>query len=416
MGSDWSTLTGCLVMLIAERLLAHDVTDYIRFRAVCSPWRQHTEDPRVDDGLCPKYLPKSWIMLEETPPAAAPFRNRFLNTNTGDVITVDVPELEDHDVMGPTLGGLLTLRERGVHVLRLLNPFTRNLTELPSLITMIHPASHDPKMVEPEYHQPTAIGLSDGGHKAVAVFCNLVNKVAVAKPGDSHWKWIYVPHLHLESAASLGGYFYTVSHIYICQLHSDGARREPKLVPVAYVPVDAPLFRLTLVADDEREKLMLMKEIFYMHAGEEVPPEGPDTLTMPRICVAYAVDMAARTIMLSRLGGRALFMGDDRVVWACPRAFSPAVAADTVYGGRPNRLFTVHACGIEADGPLKVVLHTHCLASGLTRHVEFESDDGEDLNPMGIVETVSSYVASDRGGQARPTMYLASHARRGRGA
>uniref|UniRef100_A0A0E0AKT9 KIB1-4 beta-propeller domain-containing protein n=1 Tax=Oryza glumipatula TaxID=40148 RepID=A0A0E0AKT9_9ORYZ len=415
MGSDWSTLTGCLVMLIAERLLANDVTDYIRFRAVCSPWRQHTEDPRVGDGLRPKYLPRSWIMLEETPPAAAPFRNRLLNTDTGAVLAVDVPELEDHDVMGPTLGGLLTLRERGgAHVLRLLHPFTRHLTELPSLVTMIHAASHDPKMVEPEYHQPTAIGLSDD-HKAVAVFCGLVNKVAVARPGDSHWKWVYVPHFHLESAASLAGCFYAVSHVYIYQLESDGARGEPKLVPVAYVPVDAPSFRLTLVADDERETLMLMKEVFYVHAGEEVPPEGPDMLTMPRVCVAYAVDMAARTIALSRLGARALFMGDDRAVWASPGAFSPGVAADTVYAGRPNRLFTVHECGIEADRPLTVVLHTHGLVSGLTRHAVFESDDGEDLNPMGIVETVSSYVASDRGGAARPTMYVASHARRGRG-
>ncbi|EAZ40091.1 hypothetical protein OsJ_24535 [Oryza sativa Japonica Group] len=176
--------------------------------------------------------------------------------------------------MGPTLGGLLTLRERGgAHVLRLLHPFTRHLTELPSLVTMIHAASHDPKMVEPEYHQPTAIGLSDD-HKAVAVFCGLVNKVAVARPGDSHWKWVYVPHFHLESAASLAGCFYAVSHVYIYQLESDGARGEPKLVPVAYVPVDAPSFRLTLVADDERERLMLMKEVFYVHAGEEVPPEG----------------------------------------------------------------------------------------------------------------------------------------------
>uniref|UniRef100_J3MLJ2 KIB1-4 beta-propeller domain-containing protein n=1 Tax=Oryza brachyantha TaxID=4533 RepID=J3MLJ2_ORYBR len=262
MGSDWTTLTGCLVLLIAERLLANDVTDYIRFRAVCNSWRQHTEDPRVGDGLEPRYLPRSWIMLEEAP--VAPFRHRFLNTNSGGVITVDIPELEDCDVLGPSLGGLLTLREKRTHALGLFHPLTSYITQLPPLVSLLHPVANDPTLVEPEYHQPTAIGFSDGW-RTVAIFCKMVDKVAVAKPGDWNWRWISVRPYLMKSAASVAGYFFLVSKTTLFELSSDGAHGHglPRVTPVADVPVPGGVVpsscRHTLVEDDG-DRLTLVKE------------------------------------------------------------------------------------------------------------------------------------------------------------
>uniref|UniRef100_A0A0D3GYG0 KIB1-4 beta-propeller domain-containing protein n=1 Tax=Oryza barthii TaxID=65489 RepID=A0A0D3GYG0_9ORYZ len=44
---------------IAGRLLAVDVAEYIRFRAVCGPWRERTADPRVR-RLDARFRPRNW--------------------------------------------------------------------------------------------------------------------------------------------------------------------------------------------------------------------------------------------------------------------------------------------------------------------------------------------------------------------
>uniref|UniRef100_A0A0D9WZQ1 KIB1-4 beta-propeller domain-containing protein n=1 Tax=Leersia perrieri TaxID=77586 RepID=A0A0D9WZQ1_9ORYZ len=423
MGNDWTTLTGVLIVLIVERLLADDVTEYIRFRAVCSAWRQQTEDPCVNEGLHPRYLPLSWMMLEET--SEAPLRHRFLNTRTGEVKAVKFPEEidRDNDVMGPTLDGLLTLREKDTHYLSLFNPFTGYVTELPSLVTMIHTMAHDPTLVEPQYHQPTAIGLSDDSawwdRPVVAIFCKMVNKIAVARPGGKEWRWASFKTLNLQSAASLMGRFYACSQDMLFHLRSDGGWSDPKLEPVVNVnlpillqPGGIPPNRYTLAAhagDDARDnkKLTLVREVYYWPNGHPPPPDGFDTLTMPRFCIVYAVDVSTRVVNLSHLDGHALFIGDDRVVWVRPGAFSSRLLREgTVYTCRSHRLFTVGDLRVEPHGPLIVELHGHHVADGSRFECEFLSDNSEEVNPMGIVETLATYVGSDRGGLARPPLYM----------
>ncbi|KAF8713488.1 hypothetical protein HU200_028266 [Digitaria exilis] len=61
--SPCSLLHEDLVERIAERVLAGDLLDYVRFRAVCKNWRSCTVDPRGRCAADPRFHPHRWTML-----------------------------------------------------------------------------------------------------------------------------------------------------------------------------------------------------------------------------------------------------------------------------------------------------------------------------------------------------------------
>ncbi|EMS46867.1 hypothetical protein TRIUR3_08522 [Triticum urartu] len=131
---DWADLIAGPVGLIAERVLADDVADYLRFRAVCRTWRRCTASPHAHDSLDRRFHPRRWIMLAQTLGAIRKRRD-FLNISTGERIRVNLPELRYQYVFGATSdGGLIVLCDKRTYVVRLLNPLTRQLTTLPAAI------------------------------------------------------------------------------------------------------------------------------------------------------------------------------------------------------------------------------------------------------------------------------------------
>ncbi|XP_044321188.1 uncharacterized protein [Triticum aestivum] len=138
--SPWASLPVDLARLVGWRVLAGDLLDYVRFRAVCSDWRSATVSPRGHGITDPRFHPRRWMMLPEghgLHPAAAG-KKRFFNLSTGVFVRHQLPLLVDHLVLCPVEGLLLLQQGRHGHgnTLLLLHPFTGDVAELPSVASL----------------------------------------------------------------------------------------------------------------------------------------------------------------------------------------------------------------------------------------------------------------------------------------
>ncbi|XP_066164617.1 uncharacterized protein [Oryza sativa Japonica Group] len=300
---DWYNLTDGPAGLIAERVLAGDVADYMRFRAVCTAWRQCSADPREHNSLDSRFHPRRWFMLREWPERAAPHRRRFINAATGQCVAVDLPEIEGHRSFGPTAEGLLVLVDDRTLFVRVLNPFTRRLTELPSLATLL---PRDRYLVGGDLSVCGA-GLAGGDGCLIALYFSNTRKLAVAKPGDERWALVDHRVPRLASSLSFAGRFYCVSDDADAVMTVKTSENQPpRLVAAAELAIHY------IIGGDDNESYYEMWKWKY-----EV----------------YIVDLDARkTTLVHGLNGRALFVGLSRALSVCPKVF-PSISADTIYQG-----------------------------------------------------------------------------------
>ncbi|KAK1645501.1 hypothetical protein QYE76_063306 [Lolium multiflorum] len=137
----WTTsLPGDLLLLIAWRVLAGEFLDYIRFRAVCRPWRDGTVSPHGRSLVDPRFHPRRWLMFPEghgLHPGHNKLRGhlRFLNLDIGTYVHVKLPHFNNHCIID-SVDGLLLLQRDHDSAVRLLHPFTGDLAELPSLSSL----------------------------------------------------------------------------------------------------------------------------------------------------------------------------------------------------------------------------------------------------------------------------------------
>ncbi|KAL6646175.1 hypothetical protein ACP70R_017783 [Stipagrostis hirtigluma subsp. patula] len=141
--SPWASLHEDMVGLIGWRVLAGDLLDYVRFRAVCTNWRSSTACPRGRGVVDPRFHPRRWMMLPEGHglyPGHGKLRGyvRFFNLSTGAFVRVRLPLFRDHCALASTDGIMLLQRDHDTAI-RLLNPFTGDVTELPRLDTLGSP-------------------------------------------------------------------------------------------------------------------------------------------------------------------------------------------------------------------------------------------------------------------------------------
>ncbi|RLM70144.1 hypothetical protein C2845_PM17G06980 [Panicum miliaceum] len=73
---DWSALPSDLVNRVGDCFLAtNDLDHYMTFRAVCSPWRHATDDPRSSPAADPRFWPQRWACSPvRSPPPTLPRR------------------------------------------------------------------------------------------------------------------------------------------------------------------------------------------------------------------------------------------------------------------------------------------------------------------------------------------------------
>ncbi|XP_073113458.1 F-box protein At2g26160-like [Elaeis guineensis] len=123
--AQWIMLPADLVQIIAE-FLTEDIREYIRFRAVCKPWRAVTVDLRTMPSLPPQ-LP--WLMLSSD--EAFTNTRSFYRLSDRSILNFHLPELAGKRIVGSADGWLLSVGAPST--ISLFNPLTRAQIQLPPL-------------------------------------------------------------------------------------------------------------------------------------------------------------------------------------------------------------------------------------------------------------------------------------------
>ncbi|KAM0886878.1 hypothetical protein ACQ4PT_028119 [Festuca glaucescens] len=369
--------------MVAQRLLSGDVADYVRFRAVCRPWRHCSADPRAHGILDRRFHPRRWIMLREK--VADPERRRLLNVSTGQCVRAHLPELRGHDVCAPTVEGLLVLLNRSTYAVRLLNPLTRQVSDLPPATTLypLYRGAHD---ADPRLDfEVSGAGLADDA--TVAVLFDEVQMLAIAKPGDEQWTLVK-QGIPLSPAISFAGRFYCTTHTEIKMVDTSDDNQLPRLVVAAKIIHWFSRGEGTVHLLDNDGELVLLSRTLMQRVGEA------------RYFMEYKVSRvdfdARKTQPMPNLDGRAVFIGSTRAISVSTSAF-PAIRNDSVYLGKDH----VVGYNLENTGPYKLVDGTGttpCFeeGSGVTQGCGFDNHDNKGIvsryGPRSIVDYLSQYV------------------------
>ncbi|KAG2660107.1 hypothetical protein PVAP13_1KG406000 [Panicum virgatum] len=344
---DWTKLPPDLAAEIAGRLLGVDLTEYIRFRSVCKPWRQSTEDPR--GGLHSRFIPRNWVVPVN-------YLDRFrcnyvygedarkfrlLNVATGASLThVEFPgELSGHRGMGYA-EGLLVLWNKAASVVRLLNPLTHAVTDLPDFSSVVSEAS--PAALDGGAYQFRGFGVIDGGAGAagtspptiVFFLDGEVPVIACIRLGEPRWALVDTSELDrgisFSSALSLRGRFYmatSAGDVLAVELHP-----KPRLVHVIRRATAAT--KPTATAPPATTTTRPFFEFFLVPSGND---HGAGMLMVRASRVRQQVEVfevdvdEGKLVPSSTVGAdRAVFIGSTRALSISTRLF-PSIAANAVY-------------------------------------------------------------------------------------
>uniref|UniRef100_A0ACD5XDY6 Uncharacterized protein n=1 Tax=Avena sativa TaxID=4498 RepID=A0ACD5XDY6_AVESA len=319
--SDWAALDDGPAGLIADSLLAHDVADYLRFRSMCRTWRRCSADPRAHDGLDRRFHPRRWVLLQER--LGTPNNRCFFNSSTGKCIQVDLPELRDHYLLAHTPEGLLVLVQQLPQLgnVRLLNPLTRHIIELPPLTTLLpqekhHVLSHD----NIRYFKAWGSGIANDDSSVVLCFYSL-SLLGVAKPGDVCWTLVEFDNRLRTSPLMFAGrfYYFSIDGFMVLEMSPRGP---PRIEEVAWLDMPVSTRSTSHLVDNAGELMMVHR----VSSTEGVKTRWRyDT---------YRVDLGTRTLVPvnSFGGGRALFLGMDCSLSVPVGIFpSGSISSDTIY-------------------------------------------------------------------------------------
>ncbi|CAM0902438.1 unnamed protein product [Alopecurus aequalis] len=213
----WSSLPMDLVGLLGWRVLAGDLLDYVRFRAVCTHWRSSTVCPRGRGIIDPRFHPCRWMILPDGH-SLHPDDNkkRFFNLSTGSFARVHLPLLTDHRVM-VSVDGLLLLRSDRVDAatILLLHPFTGDTVKLPPLMPLLEdywamiPGGGRYRFVPHTF--VASLSVSADGTVVVMIVHQYMTCVFFATTNDERWSvssWNLTP---LSRPISLQGKLYILA-------------------------------------------------------------------------------------------------------------------------------------------------------------------------------------------------------------
>lgn len=243
----------------------------------------------------------------------------FSNIATGrHIILRDIHQLASHTVAeGPAANpeGILVLRDESTLVIRLFNPLTRQLVDLPSVNTLLGDGD---KLLDNKFkedHMVTAAGFI--GDSTVVLYFGAINKLAIAKPNDEIW--VVVSHKELISTVTFGDHFYCLNSDSLMVL--DAMRTPPQLVVVS-----------PLIKREDR----LLDSLHMVNSYDDLLVLWNECHVQPNwcwriLCVVCRVsfDMGFM-VPLDNLGDRAIFTGPRGAVLLSVKDF-PTFDANTIY-------------------------------------------------------------------------------------
>ncbi|CAN6175920.1 unnamed protein product [Urochloa humidicola] len=359
---DWANLGGDgPTGLIAEHVLANDVADYVRFRAVCRSWRRCSPDP-LDAGLDSRFLPRHWIMLDKAHAASRPYR--FLNISTGECIRTDLPELAEHTFLALSHEGKLLLLHEPTLVIRLLNPLTRQVTDLPPVTTLLteedQRAWRSGCQLE-DIIWAYGVGLADTSTVAVCFFCPTV--LTVARPGDEHWT--VVDDRLMNATLSCAGRFYCAIDSNVMVLDTSSPDKQLPRLRLVATERNKP-FVFDVLDYRKSPSLHLVDncgELMLVHRTQVLDIHAHGAVKYKREYQVFRVDLDAGALAPAKdLRGQAVFMSSGRTVTISPGVFS-SVTADTLYLGfdcnEKTRMNRTDGYNV-ADGSSEPSYHDSC--------------------------------------------------------
>ncbi|GJN03691.1 hypothetical protein PR202_ga21163 [Eleusine coracana subsp. coracana] len=319
--SSWASLHEDLVSLIGNRVLAGDLRDYIRFRAACHHWRLSTGAacPLGRGVVDPRFHPRRWMMLPEGHglyPGHGKMRGyiRFFNLSTGDLVRLRLPLFRDHCLLDSMDGILLLHRDKDTAI-RLLNPFTGDIEELPPLNTLLpYLCSFIVQRGRWEFLRnirAASISVSAGGVVRVIMSLLGMQCIAYASSGDQQWnvsRWSVKDSAH---PLSFQGKLYLLNRPTFCG--------QPEIFQIDPSYQHQALDASTMSIMPSPPKLIVKfpantTSVAYTYYMVECDSEVlVVTLSLDgyRQCLVYRLTdlILGRTVPVTSIGGNALFLG-----------------------------------------------------------------------------------------------------------
>ncbi|XP_078159581.1 uncharacterized protein LOC144554852 [Carex rostrata] len=307
---DWSSLPELVVAMISNFLLSEDVTEYIRFRAVCPGWRRSTAPPSNMESL---FRPRNWIMIisghrEKYSPGGLKDWSTFFNVSSGGCLLVDIPQFSEGYMPICSADGLLVLLKKKTGELCLLHPFTLFITELPNVYSL------------PLGSSSIKNGLRSVNFlsSSVVVFFLQYGKVVYARIRDN--RWIVADfEVNCISTLSFQGKLYAADTTTgeILQFELEGAAIGPSLHPkLNLILTPGPMY-LGLLESGGRMLLLWM--------CTDVPPLGGLHFEV------YEIDVENRRLIPTTIPcDRTIFASTSRCL-CLSTSVSPSILPQSIY-------------------------------------------------------------------------------------
>ncbi|KAG2579820.1 uncharacterized protein LOC120679627 [Panicum virgatum] len=341
---DWASLGRDLVELIGWRVLAGDLQDYVRFRAVCAHWSTSTAAPRGRGVLDPRFHPRRWMMLPEGHglypghPDLGGFV-RFFNLSTGAFVRAHLPLLDDHVVLD-SVDGLLLLHRDHDTAIRVLHPFTGDVAELPPLASLLPQIEPDNFYSELNKRSKlmrvcTSITASSTGAITVMLVLDLLHRVAHATTGDQRWTlsaWNLKP---LIKPVSFQGKLYAfqpilrMRKVYIYKINPPcpNANEGPSHLPLPEKIAECPLGKFIYMLN-------------YVECGSELLLVAYSDASHSRLVVCRFADLVGgKNEPVTSIGDNALFI-DERCLCV---SVSPNKGSNSLSSISPNSIICCHS-------------------------------------------------------------------------